>query len=108
MIMNEDADETRKLIPSGTEFSHYRILSMIGGGGQGQVYLAEHTKLKSKVALKFLGEQFLTDPNARTRFAREAEDAATLNHPRIVTIHDVSEYRGRPFISMQYVEGKSL
>ena len=106
--MNEDTDETRELIPFAREFSHYRILSKIGGGGQGQVYLAEHTKLKCEVALKFLGEQFLNDPIARNRFVREAQAAAALNHPRIVTIHDVNEYRGRPFISMECVKGRPL
>lgn len=106
--MNKDDDFTRAQIPTGTEFSHYRILSMIGGGGQGEVYLAEHTKLKCRVALKFLGEQFLSNPKARNRFAREAEALAALNHPRIVTIHDVGEYQSRPFISMEFLEGRSL
>jgi len=106
--MNEDANETSELIPFEREFSHYRILSKIGAGGMGEVYLADDTKLHRKVALKFLGEQFLNDPTARSRFVREAQMAAALNHPRVVTIHDVGEYQGRPFFSMEYLEGKSL
>ena len=96
--MSDDQHNTRALIPAGTEFSHYRIVSKIRSGGQGDVYLAEHTKLKCKVALKFLGEQFLFDFEAKSRFANEAKLAAAINHPNVVTIHEVDEYQGRPFI----------
>ena len=106
--MSDDQHNTRALIPTGTEFSHYRIVSRIRSGGQGDVYLAEHTKLKCKVALKFLGEQFLFDFEAKSRFANEAKLAAAINHPNVVTIHDVDEYQGRPFISMEYVDGKTV
>jgi len=106
--MSDDQHNTKALIPAGTEFSHYRIVSRIGSGGQADVYLAEHTKLKCKVALKFLGEQFLFDSEAKSRFANEAKLAAGINHPNVVTIHDVDEYQGRPFFSMQYVDGKTV
>ena len=72
------------------------------------VYLVEHTKLKCKVALKFLGEQFLFDSEAKSGFANEAKLAAAFNNPNVVTIHDVDEYQGRPLISMEYVDGKSV
>lgn len=106
--MSDNQHNIRALIPAGTEFSHYRILSRIGSGGQADVYLAEHTKLKCKVALKFLGEQFLFDSEVKSRFANEAKLVAAINHPNVVTIHDVDEYQGRPFISMQYVDGKTV
>jgi non-specific serine/threonine protein kinase len=74
----------------------------------GEVYLAEDTKLKRRVALKFLPAQFIADTDFKARFVREAEATAKLDHPNVVTIHDVSEHQGRPFFAMQLVEGQSL
>jgi serine/threonine protein kinase len=88
--------------------SHYKIIEKIGAGGMGDVYLAEDTELNRKVALKFLPPHLCQDEACRARFKREAQAAAVLEHPNIVTIHEVSEYQGRPYIVMQYVEGKSL
>jgi serine/threonine protein kinase len=88
--------------------SHYRIIEKIGAGGMGEVYLAEDTALNRKVALKFLPPHLCQDEGCRARFKREAHAAAVLEHPNIVTIHEVSEHQGRPCIVMQYVEGKSL
>jgi serine/threonine protein kinase/Tfp pilus assembly protein PilF len=88
--------------------SHYRIIEKIGAGGMGEVYLAEDTKLKRKVALKFLPAQFTNDTDLKARFVREAESTAKLDHPNIVTIYEVSEFQGRPFFAMQLVEGQSL
>jgi non-specific serine/threonine protein kinase len=88
--------------------SHYRIVEKIGAGGMGEVYLAEDTKLKRKVALKFLPSQFAADSDFKARFVREAEATAKLDHPNIVTIYEVSEFQGRPFFAMQLVEGQSL
>jgi serine/threonine protein kinase len=88
--------------------SHYRIIEKIGAGGMGEVYLAEDTALNRKVALKFLPPHLCRDEDCRARFKREAHAAAVLEHPNIVTIHEVSEHQGRPCIVMQYVEGKSL
>ncbi len=92
----------------GKNFSHYKILEKLGEGGMGEVYLAEDTELERKVALKFLPSQFTADPNDLKRFKREAKAAAALNHPNIVTIHDVASHENRPFIVMAYVEGNLL
>jgi serine/threonine protein kinase/Tfp pilus assembly protein PilF len=92
----------------GKSISHYRIIEKIGQGGMGEVYLAEDTKLNRKVALKFLPPQYVSDQDLKTRFKREAQAAAALNHPNIITIHEVSEYEGRPYMAMEYVEGGSL
>jgi serine/threonine protein kinase/tetratricopeptide (TPR) repeat protein len=91
-----------------TIIGHYRIIERIGAGGMGEVYLAEDTKLHRKVALKFLPLHLCQDPECRARFTREAEAAAQLDHPNIVAVHEVGEYQGRPFFSMQHVEGQSL
>ena len=95
-------------LTSGTMVSHYRIVEKIGAGGMGEVYLAEDTKLHRKVALKFLPLHLCQDPECRARFTREAEAAAQLDHPNIVSVFEVGEFQGRPFFSMQHVEGQSL
>src|SRR6266566_4585927 len=88
--------------------SHYRILSKLGAGGMGEVYLAQDMKLDRKVAIKFLPESLVADEQARKRQVREAQAAARLDHPNICAIHEVSEEDGRSFIVMQYVEGETL
>jgi Tol biopolymer transport system component/predicted Ser/Thr protein kinase len=87
---------------------HYRIIETLGTGGMGEVYAAEDTKLHRRVALKVLPAVFATDPSFRERFEREAQAVAALNHPNIVTIHSVEEDAGRPFITMECVEGRPL
>jgi len=88
--------------------SQYSIIEKIGSGGMGEVYLALDTRLNRKVALKFLPPHLCRDEDCRSRFKREAQAAAKLNHPNIVTIHEVSEYQGRPYFAMEHVEGQSL
>ena len=92
----------------GETFSHYRILEKIGEGGMGAVYLAEDTKLKRRVALKFLPDELTQDEERRERLVREARAASAIEHPNIAAIHDIDESDGRTFIVMEYVEGRSL
>ncbi len=88
--------------------SHYKILRKLGAGGMGEVYLAEDTKLRRKVALKFLARAYADSPDSKTRFKREAEAAAAISHPNIVVIHEIGEFANRPYFVMEYIEGESL
>ena len=92
----------------GSEIGHYRVVRLLGKGGMGEVYLADDTRLQRQVALKILDPQVAADPDRRERFAREARAAAALNHPNIVTIHSVEEADGRVFLTLEYVEGRTL
>ena len=108
--MESDNDNTRTyvVLTKGTMVSHYRIIEKIGAGGMGEVYLAEDSQLDRKVALKFLPPHLCQDEDCRKRFKREAQAAAKLDHPNIVTIHEVSEFQNRSFFAMEHIEGKSL
>jgi len=107
---HSDDEETRSyaVLSAGMMVGHYRIIEKIGAGGMGEVYLAEDTELDRKVALKFLPPHLCQDEDCRKRFKREAQAAAKLRHPNIITIHEVGEYEGRPFIAMEHVEGNPL
>ena len=92
----------------GSNLSHYRILSKLGGGGMGEVYLAEDTKLNRRVAIKLLKDSAYADKQAHQRLIREARTAANLDHPNICSIHEIADEGGHSFICMQYVEGETL
>ena len=87
---------------------HFRIIRLLGRGTMGEVYLAEDIRLDRAVALKLLPREFQGDPGRVRRFDREARAAAALNHPNIVTVHEVGEWQGRHFIATEFVEGETL
>jgi serine/threonine protein kinase/Flp pilus assembly protein TadD len=107
-LSSNDKTNSYVALTAGTLVSHYRIINKIGSGGMGEVYLAEDTELDRQVALKFLAPHLCQDEECRRRFKREAQAAAKLDHPNIVTVHEVKEYQGRPFFAMAHVEGQSL
>src|SRR5688572_15802387 len=88
--------------------SHYRILEKLGAGGMGEVYLAEDMKLGRKVAIKILSAEYTTNKDRLHRFEQEASAASNLNHPNILTIHEVGTDDGRHYIATEYIDGVTL
>src|SRR5215467_8659399 len=96
-----------KIAMVGTVLAQYQINEMLGEGGMGVVYRALDTKLNRPVAIKFLSGD-LADAAARRRFQREAQMASSLNHPHIVTVHDVGEFEGRQYLVTEFIDGGTL
>jgi serine/threonine protein kinase len=93
---------------AGRTLGHYRVLSLLGAGGMGEVYLAEDTRLERRVGLKVLPLEVSADRDRMERFGREARAASALNHLNVATIYDIGEVDGISFITMEYVEGETL
>ena len=96
-----------KATPAET-IAHYRIIQALGAGGMGAVYKAYDNKLHRVVALKVLPPEFVSQQDRRRRFFQEARAASALNHPHILTVYEVGEDDGKPYIAMEYVEGQTL
>lgn len=93
----------------GNTVGHYRIISKLGAGGMGEVFLAQDMRLERQAAIKFLPAEMAADAERRQRFIKEARAASALNHPHVCVVYDVGETDdGMPFIAMEFVEGKSL
>ena len=95
-------------LPAGTRLGSYEIGAPLGAGGMGEVYRALDTKLGREVAVKVLPAEVSQDAEGRARFEQEARSASALNHPNIVTIHDIGTSGGTLFIAMEFVEGRTL
>jgi serine/threonine protein kinase len=93
---------------AGRTLSHYEIVSLLGAGGMGEVYLARDPRLDRTVAIKILPADLAGDPERMQRFEREARAASALNHPNVATIYDVGENDGLHFIVMEHVEGETV
>ena len=100
--------ERRKMMAPGTEFSHYKVISLLGAGGMGEVYLAEDTQLRRKVALKLIAPALTMDEQGLRRFQQEAQAASALNHPNIITIYEFGQANGMRFIASEFIEGTTL
>ena len=96
------------MLDPGTSLGPYRIESVLGSGGMGDVYLATDTRLNRKIAIKTLLEEFSSQADWKQRFKQEAQAVASLSHPNICTLHDVGHTDGVDFLVMEYLEGQTL
>jgi serine/threonine protein kinase len=99
-------DQTESAV--GQTIGHYKIISQLGVGGMGEVYLAEDTSLGRKVAIKLLPVDFTRDDDRVRRFQQEARAASALNHPNIITIFEIGEVESRHFLATEFIDGHTL
>jgi serine/threonine protein kinase/TolB-like protein len=104
----ETPESAQPQVTAGQSIGHYRIVSLLGRGGMGEVYLSEDTRLARKVALKFLPAEVATNQERMRRFVLEARAAATLNYPNIAHIYEIGEADNLTFIAMEYIDGQTL
>jgi Tol biopolymer transport system component/predicted Ser/Thr protein kinase len=95
-------------LPAGTRLGPFEVLAPLGAGGMGEVYRAKDTRLGREVAVKVLSPEFAADAERRGRFEQEARSASALNHPNIITIHEIGSAESTIFIAMELVDGKTL
>src|SRR5262245_41951529 len=101
-------NDDRNMSPVGRRIGPYQVVSQLGRGGMGEVYLAKDTRLERKVALKVLPAAFIQIPDRALRFEREAKAVSALNHPNILTIYEIGEADGAHYIVSEFVEGETL
>ena len=106
--VRDSMSEPRNVLSPGANVTHYQVVSMLGSGGMGEVYLAQDTRLRRRVALKTLTTELTRDRYGLHRFEHEAQAASALNHPNILTIYEFGEENGLHFIASEYVEGVTL
>src|SRR5204862_380648 len=94
-------------LPTNTRFGRYEIRDLLGAGGMGEVYLAQDTTLRRSVAIKLLPADITLNKDRLNRFEREALAASRLNHPHILTIHEIGAVNGRQFIATEFIEGET-
>src|SRR6202167_2541668 len=99
---------TRIALTSGTKLGPYEIQSPLGAGGMGEVYRARDARLNRDVAIKILPASFSADPDRLARFAQESRAAAALTHPNILSIYDIGEEHGAPYVVSELLEGETL
>jgi len=96
------------MFDSGKTFGRYKVRSVIGTGGMGEVYLAEDIELERLVALKVLLAEVAQDSERIRRFVQEAKAASALNHPNILTVYEIGQFEGSRFIATEHIKGKTL
>ena len=95
-------------VPAGTRLGPYEVAELLGAGGMGAVYRARDPRLGRDVAIKVLPDDIATDPDRLRRFEQEARAVAALNHPHILTVHDVGTHEGTPYVVTELLEGETL